>query len=108
MQHEVSDTARKIELAMEAIVTKSKLEVTYNGATLELCPHQLFVRHDSVYLRAFNPNKSRRVDEEPSLGSYKIDGLSGLNVTKVAFDPIAANDDSLRDSDRLLIDVHAL
>lgn len=106
MQQKLSNQAEKIELAMEAIVTRSRLEANYNNARLELHPHQLFLRNDALFLRAFNPNKSRRSDEEPSLGNYKLDGLKDLALVRETFDPLESfNGELSRSDDHSLADV---
>lgn len=80
--------------------------VTYNGTQLDLCPHQLIMRHQSVYLRALNPLKGRRHDEEPSLGNFNIAGLSNISVTEQPFEPLPAFEGKPeREDDRSLISV---
>ncbi|MDE2564120.1 MAG: hypothetical protein KGL48_17930 [Sphingomonadales bacterium] len=88
MQHPNDDPATKAEIVAKAIKTRQMIEATYNGALLTLAPHQLFVRRDSLYVGAINPQKARRQDEEPTLGVFKLAGLSKVSVTGLAFDPV--------------------
>ena len=41
-----------------------------------------------MYLRAFNPDKSRRHDEEPALGKFNIAGMSEVIMSKRPFTPL--------------------
>jgi hypothetical protein len=72
----------------KAIVEREALTAVYNGQTIELHPHQIFVRHDAMFVRAVNPNKGRRHDEAPSLGEFKLNGLRDLAAAGKAFDPL--------------------
>lgn len=64
------------------------ISAVYNANTLTLAPHQIILRNDAFYLGAVNPNKNRRVDEDPSLGYFKIDGLSQVGLTEDSFEPL--------------------
>lgn len=90
MQHPDDDLAAKAEIVAKAIHTREMIEATYNGASLKLSPHQLFVRNDSLYVGAINPMKARRQDEEPALGVFKLAGLSKVSATGLSFDPVTA------------------
>ena len=39
-------------------------------------------------MRAANPAKSRRADEEPSLGFYHLAGLAAIALREQAFEPL--------------------
>lgn len=88
MQQATDDRVRLAEILAEAIHKKRIVEATYNGASLKLAPYQLFVRHDALYATALNPQKSRRIDEEPNLGVFKLAGLSRLSLTDEPFEPV--------------------
>lgn len=90
MQHPDDDLAVKAEIVAKAIHTREMIEATYNGASLKLSPHQLFVRRDSLYVGAVNPQKARRQDEEPALGVFKLAGLSKVTGTGLRFDPVSS------------------
>jgi len=77
-----------MEVIAHAIQAKQMIAATYNGAKIELCPHELFVRRQSVYLRALNPNKSRRHDEEANLGNFNITGMSEVVSSNRSFSPL--------------------
>lgn len=85
MQHDLSSGLNAIANAIQA---KRVIVATYNGARIELCPHELFVRDQSMYLRALNPNKRRRHDEEPALGKFNIAGMSEVTVSRRLFTPL--------------------
>lgn len=88
MQHSQIEEATALEIIGRAIQAKQMISATYNGAKIELCPHELFVRHQSVYLKALNPNKSRKHDEEATLGKFSIVGLSHVTPTSRRFSPL--------------------
>jgi len=73
---------------IEAIALKRLILAHYNGAEMLLAPHQLFSRHDELYVSAFNPRKNWRSEEERRLGHFKLDGLSNLRLTDETFEPL--------------------
>lgn len=64
---------------MEAIARGQLLTARYNGQTLTLAPHALFSRHGDLFVSALNPAKSRRADDQPRLGMFKLAGLETSN-----------------------------
>lgn len=89
--HNQSDlTETKIALCTLAIERRAAVKALYNGETVELHPHQLVERNGLPYLRATNPAKARRVDEEPSLGFFHLGGLSDLTLCGHSFEPLDA------------------
>ncbi|MWV28206.1 WYL domain-containing protein [Aurantiacibacter rhizosphaerae] len=106
MQHETTLEKTTLATIAEAIQLKRVIMVTYNGERLQLNPHQLFARHHSVYLRAFNPAKSLRHDEDPTLGNFNIAGMSDIDVTTDAFEPLASFDaEVVKAGDNALVSV---
>lgn len=103
MQHSPESRARSAEILAEAIHERHLVEATYNGAVMKLAPYQLFVRHDALYVRALNPQKSRGPDQEPVLGVFKLDGLSGLALTDLPFDPVPSFESQLPRPDDVLV-----
>lgn len=87
----------------QAIHEKCLIEATYNGAAMRLAPHQLFVRNEALHVRAFNPQKSRAADQEPVLGVFKLDGLSGVALTDMPFDPVPSFEGQLPRPDDVLV-----
>lgn len=81
--------AQSAEILAEAIHRKQIVEATYNTASMKLAPHQLFMRNDALYVAALNPGKSRRIDEEPALGVFKLAGLSRIALTDQPFTPVS-------------------
>ena len=72
-----------------AIRARAVLKATYNGAEMTLHPHQLVERNDATYLRAVNPAKNRREDEEAALGFYHLAGMSEVVLEGRQFEPLA-------------------
>lgn len=106
--HNDEKQASKLELLGEAIRRRRNIDATYNGGVLRLSPHQVFVRNDAFYLGAFNAQKSRRHDEEPTLGEYNLAGLSKLAVTAQSFEPLQSFDRSgIRPGDEVIMAVES-
>ncbi|QZD91444.1 MULTISPECIES: WYL domain-containing protein [Qipengyuania] len=87
MQHESTFNFVQAVLA-EAMRKRLMISAVYNSSALTLAPHQIVLRNDAFYLGSVNPNKSRRVDEAPALGYFKIDGLSQVSLTDETFEPL--------------------
>ncbi|MBX7536752.1 WYL domain-containing protein [Qipengyuania flava] len=106
MQHQSSFEFVQAVLG-EAMRERTMISATYNSSTLKLAPHQIVLRNNAFYLGAVNPNKSRRVDEDPALGYFKIDGLSDIALTREGFDPIPAeNCAPVREGDQVIVAIH--
>lgn len=88
MQHATANDSTAMEIIARAIHAKQMITARYNGARIELCPHELFVRRQAVYLRALNPNKSRRHDEVATLGDFNITGMSDVTPSSRPFNPL--------------------
>lgn len=108
MNHKSQSQAEKLELLGEAIGERRVIEVTYNGNTLRLEPYQVFVRNNALYLAGFNPEKSRRHNEEMTLGGYNLAGLSHMSVTDQSFEPVSTFEDAgIRPNDHVLLSVNS-
>lgn len=88
MQYNRADTVKPERLVVEAIATCRMINARYNGQRIALAPHLLFERHGDLFIGALNPAKSRRVDEEPSLGYFKLKGLSDIALADEEFIPL--------------------
>lgn len=88
MQHDTNTSEGKAALCGLAIECRVALGARYNGAEVELHPHQVVERNGAMYLRAVNPAKGRRVDEDPALGLFHLDGLSDIALRQKTFDPL--------------------
>lgn len=96
MQQQTLEAPRPADLIGEAIRERRAISATYNGATLDLEPYNVFVRNGALFLSAFNPHKNRRVDSDPELGIFNLSGLSDVAIGD-AFTPaesLAALDES--------------
>lgn len=88
---------------LEAIARRVLIRADYNSTQLVLAPHQLFERHDELYIGALNTGKAWRSDDERRLGYFKLKGLSNVALTEDAFEPLELDDPALpRETDRLL------
>ena len=102
MQQTSPELPRPIDVIGEAIRDRRTISATYNGATLDLEPYNLFLRKGSVFLSAFNPRKNRRVDSDPELGTFNLSGLSEVALGD-CFDPIEALAEPAEDADRQVL-----
>lgn len=103
MQHKTSfETAEAV--VGQAMNERLMIRAIYNAAELTLAPHQIVLRNDALYLGAVNPKKNRRVDEDPGLGYFKLDGLSELSLTDERFEPLPAEACApVRAGDRVIV-----
>lgn len=93
MQHEQAEPG-PLRVLSEAIFAQRMVSVSYNGATLKLAPHQLFLRHGVPFLGAFNPDKNWRGPDDYRLGNFNLTGLGELAVLDEHFTPIPVFDGS--------------
>lgn len=106
MQDTSAESAPAERLLIEAIATRRLVTADYNARTITLAPHLLFERHGDLFIGAYNPAKSRRSDEEPSLGYFKLKGLSNIALSPDNFEPLEAAAQTLpRDEDKLIFAV---
>ncbi|WP_296677103.1 hypothetical protein [Novosphingobium sp.] len=91
---------------LEAIARRVLIRADYNGAQMLLAPHQLFERHDELYVGALNMGKAWRSDDERRLGFFKLKGLGNVSLTEDGFEPLDLEAAALpRPEDRLLFAV---
>lgn len=103
MHNALLDTDAKISLCTLAIERRAAVKARYNSADIELHPHQLVLRNGTPYLRATNPAKVRRVDEDPALGFFHLGGLSDLTLCGHSFEPLPGPSTApARDTDTVL------
>lgn len=74
-------------LFFEAIVRLRCIEATYNRTRMVLAPHILYTRHGALHLDAIIVSRENMLPKEVKLGTFKVDGLSGLRLTERAFEP---------------------
>lgn len=105
MQHENGQPGL-LRVLSEAILGKRMVRVRYNGAALNLAPHQVFLRHGALYLGAFNPDKNWRGPEDYRLGNFNFAGLSAVELSETSFDAIPAYDGTPpNDGDQVLVSI---
>ncbi|AZI34934.1 WYL domain-containing protein [Caenibius tardaugens] len=106
MQQPPESEATAEQKFFEAIARKRLIHADYNGATMQLAPHQLFMRHGELFVSAFNPAKNWRSEEDWRLGNFKLAGLSNVALTEDPFDPLPTFDGSVpREGDQQLFAV---
>ncbi|MFY9351350.1 MAG: hypothetical protein WBL20_08325 [Sphingobium sp.] len=71
---------------LQAIALQKSLKVTYNRMVVTLAPHILYTRHDEMYIDAVTTDRDGRPPRELKLGTFKVAGLSDLQVMEEAFD----------------------
>lgn len=88
MQQKISGRAQIVETLSQAIAEKRYVRTVYNSEDMILAPHQLFVRHDSLFLGAFNPNKNWRGPEDHRLSYFNISGFGAVRLQDDGFAPL--------------------
>jgi hypothetical protein len=85
-----NDDACAAEAAIRTAISKKVLiSASYNKGRSMLAPHSLFARHDELYLRAVTVERDGRQPREPKLGTFKLSGLSDLQLTRRLFSAAA-------------------
>jgi len=74
-------------LFFEAIVRLKCIDVTYNRTRMVLAPHILYTRHGALHVDAIIVARENMLPKEVKLGTFKVDGLSGLRLTDRDFVP---------------------
>ncbi|MCP1471411.1 hypothetical protein J3E64_003118 [Sphingobium sp. OAS761] len=70
----------------EAIALQKCLKVTYNKMVVTLAPHILYTRHDEMFIDAVTVDRDGRPPRELKLGTFKLAGLSDLQIVDEAFE----------------------
>lgn len=108
MQQPESGRVERIETLSRAISEWRFVRTTYNGAEMTLAPHQLFVRHDAMFVSAFNPEKNWRGPDDYRLSYFNVSGLGEVRLQERGFRPLPDYDGSLpRPEDRPLFALEA-
>jgi hypothetical protein len=106
MQNSPDSPPTRERVLIEAIALKRLVAAVYNGSEMVLAPHQLFARHGSLFVSAFNTRRNWRSEEERRLGHFKLDGLSQLRMEEDSFEPLPTFDASLpREDDERLFSI---
>jgi hypothetical protein len=71
----------------EAIATRKCLHATYNRSAFKLAPHILYTRHGELFVDAVTVERDGKPPREVKLGTFKLAGLSELNVDDRGFYP---------------------
>ena len=86
-------------ILLEAIQRKRCISATYNRKGAILAPHALFERHGDLFLRAVTVELDGAKPREPKLGTFKLAGLHGVELTRKLFRPQAEMVQSLAGND---------
>lgn len=70
----------------EAIALQKCLKVTYNKMVVTLAPHILYTRHDEMFIDAITIDRDGRPPRELKLGTFKLAGLSDIEVLDATFE----------------------
>lgn len=70
----------------EAIARQKCLKVTYNKMVVTLAPHILYTRHDELFIDAVTTDRDGRPPRELKLGTFKLVGLSDIQVMDEPFE----------------------
>ncbi len=68
-------------MVLEGIVRQKCLSVTYNRTAMILAPHILYTRHDALHVDGVVVLKEGLPPREEKIGTFKLDGLTGMSVT---------------------------
>lgn len=103
MQQPDSGRVERIETLSRAISEWRLVQTTYNGAEMTLAPHQIFLRHDAMFVSAFNPAKNWRGPEDYRLSYFNVSGLGDVRLQERGFRPLPDYDGSLPRPDDLTL-----
>ena len=70
----------------EAIVRLRVVTATYNRGVVTLAPHILYTRHDEMFIDAVTTDRNGVPPRELKLGTFKLVGLSDIQVLDQAFE----------------------
>jgi hypothetical protein len=99
------EAAAPERLLIEAIATRRMIAADYNAQRIRLAVHLLFERRGELFAGALNPAKNRRSDEPPTLGYFKLKGLSNLALADERFEPLENAGNLPREEDVLVFGV---
>lgn len=70
---------------LEAIVRQLCVSATYNRKRMILAPHIAYLRAGGLYVDALVISRENMLAREAKIGTFKIDGLSELALTRRGF-----------------------
>ena len=70
----------------EAIALQKCLKATYNKMVVTLAPHILYTRHDDMFMDAVTTDRDGRPPRELKLGTFKLAGLSDVEILDETFE----------------------
>ncbi len=74
------------QILLESIALKTIVVATYNKTRMKLAPHILYTRNDSLFVDAVALEKEGAAPRQKKLGSFKLDGLSEIELADQHFE----------------------
>jgi hypothetical protein len=105
MQQPQQTEADRLDVIVQAIRSMNTLQAQYNGTALAIEPYQVIVRNNAFYLGAINPQKKRRHDELPSLGFFRISGLTQLEHAETFEPDMSVASGPSREGDHVVLSI---
>jgi len=75
------------KIFLEAIARRQCVAAQYNRGQVKLAPHILYTRHDEMFVDAVTIERDGCPPREIKLGSFKLAGLSDVQLGGQSFEP---------------------
>ena len=75
------------KIFLEAIALRKCVAAQYNRTRVKLAPHILYTRHDEMFVDAITIERDGRPPREVKLGSFKLAGLTEVELGGQSFEP---------------------
>ena len=82
------------KILLEAIALRKCVAARYNRMAVRLAPHILYTRHDELFVDAVTVEREGQPPREIKLGSFKLAGLTELELAAQSFQPMRIFDPS--------------
>ena len=76
------------KILLEAIALRKCVAARYNRMAVRLAPHILYTRHDELFVDAVTVERDGQPPREIKLGSFKLAGLTQLELAPQSFQPV--------------------
>ena len=76
------------KILLEAIALRKCVAARYNRMAVRLAPHILYTRHDELFVDAVTVERDGQAPREIKLGSFKLAGLTELELAAQSFQPV--------------------
>ncbi|WOK38178.1 hypothetical protein [Sphingomonas sp. C3-2] len=75
------------KVLLEAIALHKCIRATYNRQSAIMAPHILYTKHGELHLDAVTVERDGKPPREPKVGTYKLTGLSEVELVDRPFTP---------------------